>query len=809
MSVIETRPRGYAEKTVARFPKDREDINKGDRFHPRVRAHIQTLAKSAEPQIDRLKQLWIPEESGERPTAVFDLLGFHPDLRSRIDVDTSIDTSTELCGLKLRLPLEFGDMSAGALHPNLNLALAFAALEAEIVCGTGEGGLLPELYGQPRIFVQWASARWGVTEESIVQGAATILKAGQGAKAIGGELPEQKLRLEIIRKLRKFSGADAISPAVHKDVYSIEDLGKVLSFLKLLREAAKAPPFVGVKIIPGKKAGAVACGIGRMGGNLIQLDGKKAGTGATPKVVADNMGFDIEFAAPMVDHMLRCETDTETGLPLRERVKLVGGGGITSARDLAIALALGLDATFVGTAAMIAAGCVKADVCAAGDKCPAAETNLLLAKAIDINWAKQNLINWVIGVQRELQAILKALGLTDVKHLVGRRDLLYANSSLSIASTERLGVTRRRESTAVYYESNSTYWPWREEDQKFWPVWRKEHVAHLAKEGLPFKRSMGSQGPPFVTLPHTITDHLTIDVAQITNPQGDGYRQPIGSRVFLGSRGQMRVVDPILLGKPKDEHLLQFAVAARRTGSLFILSEAQSKSISAKTLEKAGLVELEDPSTKISNTAGVILPDIINGSISKVDLSSIITIHHANGVKLVTVRLSSEDSNLTNKVDYYARAGADAIIISGELSLNNSSIELAVRRVHKALTDKKYSDGKTTLRQQCSVLAECSNVRDAADVIKLQALGADAVFVRDVAELAMESGSKDTDSLVNWKRGSRSEMKLVMGGDGLMNMTSVVGNVDILSTVNLPNNLQKQIDVEPEGMKIVRKKAAK
>ena len=118
-------------------------------------------------------------------------------------------------------------MSFGALSGIPNIAIAKAADAAEIMAGTGEGGVLKEVRDCKRITVQWASARFGVDIASLSLGQGVVIKIGQGAKpGIGGHLPGIKVTQPISETRRVPIGRDAISPAPHHDIYSIEDLGQ-------------------------------------------------------------------------------------------------------------------------------------------------------------------------------------------------------------------------------------------------------------------------------------------------------------------------------------------------------------------------------------------------------------------------------------------------------------------------------------------------------------------------------------------------------------------------------------------------------
>ena len=69
-------------------------------------------------------------------------------------------------------------------------------------------------------------------------------------------------------------GTDAISPAPHHDIYSIEDLGQRILGLK---EATRKPVFV--KVGATNYIPYIASGVARMGAAGIIIDGAGAGTG--------------------------------------------------------------------------------------------------------------------------------------------------------------------------------------------------------------------------------------------------------------------------------------------------------------------------------------------------------------------------------------------------------------------------------------------------------------------------------------------------------------------------------------------------
>ncbi len=152
---------------------------------------------------------------------------------------------------------------------------------------------------------RWRPARFGVHSEYLNAGAAMEIKMGQGAKpGIGGHLPGAKIVGDVARTRMVPEGADAISPAPHHDIYSIEDLRQLVISLK---EATAYEKPVIVKIAAVHNVAAIASGIARAGADIIAIDGFRGGTGAAPTRIRDNVGIPIELALAAVDSRLRAE----------------------------------------------------------------------------------------------------------------------------------------------------------------------------------------------------------------------------------------------------------------------------------------------------------------------------------------------------------------------------------------------------------------------------------------------------------------------------------------------------------------------
>ncbi len=320
--------------------------------------------------------------------------------------------------IMLATPLVFGGMSYGSVSLNVHKSLAMAAERLGILMNTGEGGLHADLFPfTDNVIVQCASGRFGVDAEYLNRGVAIEIKVGQGAKpGIGGHLPGEKISREVSTTRMIPQGSDALSPAPHHDIYSIEDLRQLIYALK---EASGYKP-VGVKIAAVHNVAAIASGIVRAGADYVYLDGFKGGTGAAPAVIRDHIGIPIELAIAAVDQRLRDEG-------IRNQASIVAAGSIRSAADMAKAIALGADVVAIGTAALIALGCHVCQSCHTGCCSWGLTTQKPeLTRRLDPEWGAERLVNLVQAWSHELQEILGALGVNSVESLRGSRERLRA-----------------------------------------------------------------------------------------------------------------------------------------------------------------------------------------------------------------------------------------------------------------------------------------------------------------------------------------------------------------------------------------------
>ena len=319
--------------------------------------------------------------------------------------------------LTLPRPWYGAGMSYGSISLPVMLARAQAAQSMGSLISTGEGGYPEELeeYAD-HIITQVATGLFGVSEASMRRAPVLEIKYAQGAKpGLGGHLLGNKNTDSVARLREAVRGTSLFSPFPFHSVYSVEDHKKHVDWLKQVNPRA----LISVKVSTPTDVDMVAVGSYYAGAHIIHLDGAYGGTGAAPEIAKKNIAMPIEYALPKVHGFLEAEG-------IRDEVTLMSSGGLRSAWDVAKAIALGADGAILGTAELVALGCIRIAQCEKGLGCPfgITTTDPEHAKKIDANVGAQQIVNLYTSWSWQLAGILDLLGMRSVAELRGRSDLL-------------------------------------------------------------------------------------------------------------------------------------------------------------------------------------------------------------------------------------------------------------------------------------------------------------------------------------------------------------------------------------------------
>ena len=313
--------------------------------------------------------------------------------------------------LVLPTPILVSGMSYGAVSKRLKLSIAGASAQLGFGFNTGEGGILDEelATAQKTLIMQYSTGRFGITDEKLKKAAAVEIRFGQGAyPGKGSYLPAGKITPEIARIRGLQDGEAAYSPARHPDMATLEEIREKVAWLKSLTSGVP----VGAKIGCGNVEEDVT-DLAGAGVDFIALDGFGGGTGATDLAVRENAGIPLLAALPRADRALR-------SLGAREGISLIGGGGLRTSADLAKCLALGANAVYLGTAALIAINCEQYRICHTG-LCPTGVTtqNPILGEQLDPGKGIERLCNFVRVSTDEIAEFARITG----KHRIQDLDI--------------------------------------------------------------------------------------------------------------------------------------------------------------------------------------------------------------------------------------------------------------------------------------------------------------------------------------------------------------------------------------------------
>jgi glutamate synthase (NADPH/NADH) large chain len=348
------------------------------------------------------------------PIALRDLLDFKLEGRKAIPVE-EVESVTEI-----RKRLVSPGISFGALSPEAHETLSIAMNRIGAKSDSGEGGE-DAARARPRpngdnansAIKQIASGRFGVTAEYLNNCREIEIKMAQGAKpGEGGQLPGFKVS-EIIAKLRHSTpGIALISPPPHHDIYSIEDLAQLIYDLKQINPEAA----VCVKLVARSGIGTIAAGVAKAKADTILISGHVGGTGASPQTSIKYAGLPWEMGLSEAHQVLMLNR-------LRHRVRLRTDGGIKTGRDVVMAAMLGAEEFGIGTASLVAMGCIMVRQCHA-NTCPVGVCTQDEALRAKFDGSPEKVINLFSFVAEEVREILASLGFRRLEEVIGRTDLL-------------------------------------------------------------------------------------------------------------------------------------------------------------------------------------------------------------------------------------------------------------------------------------------------------------------------------------------------------------------------------------------------
>ncbi len=353
---------------------------------------------------DRLRFKWLPRETW---------------LPESADVDLSIPLNRRRDDARIEIPIPWygAGMSYGSVSEQVMLSRAMAAKRWGTFTSTGEGGYPDSLLAyKDHVITQVATGMFGVREQTLKAARIIEFKYAQGAKpGLGGHLLGDKATVTVARMRQSVPWVSLFSPFPFHSVYSVEDHRKHVDWVRTVNPQA----LVSIKVSTPTDVDMVAVGSYYAGAHILHIDGSYGGTGAAPEIAKKNIAMPIEFAIPKVHRYLVSEG-------IRDELVVMASGGIRTAHDIAKAMALGADGCILGTAELVALGCTRCSNCERGRGCPfgLTTTDPELSLLVDPAWGAERISQLYGAFAQDLAGILRRLGLSTIRDLRGRTDLL-------------------------------------------------------------------------------------------------------------------------------------------------------------------------------------------------------------------------------------------------------------------------------------------------------------------------------------------------------------------------------------------------
>ena len=160
------------------------------------------------------------------------------------------------------------------------------------------------------------------------------------------------------------------------------------------------------------------------GADIISVDGMEGGTGAAPEVVIEHTGIPTLASLVQAVNVLK-----EIGM--KDEIDLIITGGIRSGADVAKAMAMGADAAYIGTGAMIAAGCRACRMCYTG-KCPVgvATQDPILRERMNVDLSAERVGNYIKSMTEETKMLAQLAGHNDIRNF-SMDDLRALNTNIA------------------------------------------------------------------------------------------------------------------------------------------------------------------------------------------------------------------------------------------------------------------------------------------------------------------------------------------------------------------------------------------
>jgi glutamate synthase domain-containing protein 2 len=350
--------------------------------------------------------------------------------------------------LRVDIPILIAGMSyGGALSVEAKVALARGANLAGTATNSGESYLPEERRAAERLILQHHRGLWPngtMNRPELLKNADAVeIQLGQGAQAAAAM---KTMPPGINEKMREAYGVDRGEPAgLATRFRGVDSPQGFVEMVRRLKRELQVP--VGVKLGVSDYIEEDLDVFLDAGVDFVTVDGSEGGTHGGPPTLQDDVGLPTMHGLVRADDHLR-----RAGA--RDRVTLIAAGQLTTPGKMLKALALGADAVYVGTAAVVAL--MAEQIQKAMPVEPAFDLVMHGAtarwnRALDVETAAQNLANYLQSCMADVAFVVQSLGKRSVREL-DRGDLVALEPAVADLCGVRLAWRPRSDTLA--FEAN-------------------------------------------------------------------------------------------------------------------------------------------------------------------------------------------------------------------------------------------------------------------------------------------------------------------------------------------------------------------
>lgn len=332
--------------------------------------------------------------------------------------------------LHLSIPIMVAAMSyGGALSKKTKIALAKGATKIGTATNTGESGLMEEEREAAALLIgQYNRGGWLNAPDQYQRLDAIEIQLGQGAQ---GSSPQRTAAKNIGPEYREVYGLDEGEGAlIHSRLPGVDTKEQFMTLVRRLQEETGVP--VGLKIAATHHLERELHIALQAGVDFVTIDGAEGGTHGGAPILQDDLGLPTLFAVSRAARFLNDQG-------AKRNVSLIATGGLVTPGHYLKAMALGADAVYTGTAAVMAL---------VGDQMTKAlpfepPTSLVvydakLTEKLDVDRGAAHLFNFLNASVAEMELVCYSLGKTSLRD-VSLSDLCTMDPFLSRAIGVELG----------------------------------------------------------------------------------------------------------------------------------------------------------------------------------------------------------------------------------------------------------------------------------------------------------------------------------------------------------------------------------